>query len=225
MFYDETWIIFVLPALIFSMIASKRVQSAYSKFRRIKSELGITGYEVAKQILSNHSMRDIVVVETPGVLTDHYDSNKGIIALSNEVFYGNSVASIAIAAHEAGHAVQLQEGYLPLKIRHSLVSITNFATNVSYIFILMGFILDKFFGLIGIALFIVIFLFQVITLPVEYNASSRALDELSLVGASENDLALSKKMLSAAALTYLAAMITALGQLLRLISIFGKRRD
>lgn len=224
MFYDGTWFIYVLPALILSMIASGRVQSAYNKYRQQISMLGLTGQEVANRILQNNGIMDIAIVRHEGTMTDHYDSNKGIIALSSEVFGGTSIASIAIAAHEAGHAVQLSEGYLPLKIRHALVGVTSFATSASYIFILMGIFFNNFFGQIGIILFLIIFIFQVVTLPVEYNASKRALNELAFVGASEGDLKDSKKMLDAAALTYLAAMLTALAQLLRLISIFGRRR-
>lgn len=224
MFYDGTWFIYVLPALILSMIASGRVQSAYNKYRQQLSMLGLTGQEVASRILQNNGIMDIAIVRHEGTMTDHYDSNKGIIALSRDVFGGTSIASIAIAAHEAGHAVQLSEGYLPLRIRHALVGVTSFATSASYIFILLGIFFNNFFGQIGIVLFLIIFIFQVVTLPVEYNASKRALNELAHVGATEVDLKDSKKMLDAAALTYLAAMLTALAQLLRLISIFGRRR-
>ncbi len=224
MFYDGTWFIYVLPALILSMIANGRVQSAYNKYRQQLSMLGLTGQEVASRILQNNGIMDIAIVRHEGTMTDHYDSNKGIIALSRDVFGGTSIASIAIAAHEAGHAVQLSEGYLPLRIRHALVGVTSFATSASYIFILLGIFFNNFFGQIGIVLFLIIFIFQVVTLPVEYNASKRALNELAHVGATEVDLKDSKKMLDAAALTYLAAMLTALAQLLRLISIFGRRR-
>ena len=224
MFYDGTWFIYMLPALIFSMIATGKVQSAYNKYREEMSMLGMTGQQVAKQILQNNGIMDIAVIRHEGVMSDHYDSRKGIIALSSDVFGGSSIASIAIAAHEAGHAVQLEEGYLPLRIRHALVGVTSFATSASYIFILLGLFFDNFFGQIGIALFLIIFIFQVVTLPVEYNASKRALHELEAVGATQSDVQASSKMLNAAALTYVAAMLTALAQLLRLLSLFGRRR-
>ncbi|NLD16061.1 MAG: zinc metallopeptidase [Tissierellia bacterium] len=224
MFYDGTWFIYMLPALIFSMIATGKVQSAYNKYRQEMSMLGMTGQQVAKQILQNNGIMDIAVIRHEGVMSDHYDSRKGIIALSSDVFGGSTIASIAIAAHEAGHAVQLEEGYLPLKIRHALVGVTSFATSASYIFILLGLFFDNFFGQIGIALFLIIFIFQVVTLPVEYNASKRALQELESVGATQSDVLASSKMLNAAALTYVAAMLTALAQLLRLLSLFGRRR-
>lgn len=224
MFYDGTWFIYMLPALIFSMIATGKVQSAYNKYRQEMSMLGMTGQQVAKQILQNNCIMDIAVIRHEGVMSDHYDSRKGIIALSSDVFGGSTIASIAIAAHEAGHAVQLEEGYLPLKIRHALVGVTSFATSASYIFILLGLFFDNFFGQIGIALFLIIFIFQVVTLPVEYNASKRALQELESVGATQSDVLASSKMLNAAALTYVAAMLTALAQLLRLLSLFGRRR-
>lgn len=225
MFYDSSWFIFILPALLFAMFASARVNSAYSKYRQQRSKLGMTGQEVASRILSNNGINDISIVRTDGVLTDHYDSRNSTIALSDEVYGGSSIASIAIAAHEAGHAVQLAEGYMPLIIRHSLVGLTQFATSASYIFILLGFFIDMFFGRIGIILFIIIFLFQVVTLPVEFNASTRAVKELAAVGAPNEDLDSSQKMLRAAALTYVAAMLTALAQVLRLLSIFGRRRN
>ncbi len=224
MFYDGTWFIYMLPALIFSMIATGKVQSAYNKYRQEMSMLGMTGQQVAKQILQNNGIMDIAVIRHEGVMSDHYDSRKGIIALSSDVLGGSTIASIAIAAHEAGHAVQLEEGYLPLKIRHALVGVTSFATSASYIFILLGLFFDNFFGQIGIALFLIIFIFQVVTLPVEYNASKRALQELESVGATQSDVLASSKMLNAAALTYVAAMLTALAQLLRLLSLFGRRR-
>lgn len=223
--YDSSWLIYILPALIFSMYASAKVQNAYKKYRQERSLLGLTGAEVAKRILENNNIFDIAVVKISGVMTDHYDSRNSVIRLSEEVYSGTTIASIAIAAHEAGHAVQLSEGYVPLRIRHALVGITSFATSASYIFILLGFFFNVMFGRIGIILFIIIFLFQVVTLPVEYNASSRAVDELALVGTSGEDLKGAKKMLNAAALTYVAAMVTALANVLRLISIFGKRRD
>lgn len=225
MFYDSSWFIFVLPALLFAMFASARVNSAYSKYSKEKSYLNMTGQEVARRILMNNGINDISVIRTDGVLTDHYDSKNNTIALSDEIYGGTSVASIAIAAHEAGHAVQLEEGYLPLLIRHSLVKVTQFATSASYIFILLGFFIDMVFGRIGIILFIIIFVFQVVTLPVELNASNRAINELAAVGAPNEDLDRSQKMLRAAALTYLAAMLTALAQVLRLLSIFGRRRN
>lgn len=207
------------------MFASSKVNSAYQRYRQEMSYLNMTGQEVAKRILMNNGIRDISVVQTDGVMTDHYDSKNKRIALSSEVYNGSSIASIAIAAHEAGHAVQLAEGYLPLIIRHNLVGITQFSTSASYIFILLGFFVDVFFGKIGIILFIIIFLFQVVTLPVEYNASNRAVNELASVGARNEDLDRANKMLRAAALTYVAAMLTALAQVLRMVSIFGRRRD
>lgn len=225
MYIDLSYMIFIIPTLLFAMYASAKVRSAYEKYSRINSQILITGQEVASRILRNNNINDISVVKTAGVMTDHYDSNNKIIALSEDVYYGTTIASIAIAAHEAGHAVQLSEGYLPLIIRHSLVSVTQFATSISYILILLGFFVAPMFGRIGIIAYFIIFTFQVVTLPVEYNASSRALNELEIVGATNDDVLNSKNMLNAAALTYLAAMLTSLGQLLRLISIFGRRRD
>lgn len=222
-YLDSGYLIFVLPALLFAMFASAKVRSAYEKYRRQASDLRLTGADVASRVLRNNNIHDINIVRVAGVMTDHYDSRNKIIALSDEVFSGTSIASIAIAAHEAGHAVQLEQGYLPLIIRHSLVKITQFATSVSYLLIILGFMIDIIFGKIGIIMYLIIFIFQVVTLPVEYNASSRALNELYAVGASDGDIQSSKKMLNAAALTYLAAMLTALAQLLRVIGLFGRK--
>lgn len=224
-FYGTSYWIYILPALVIAMFASAKVQSAYGKYRKQRSNLALTGYEVANLILKNNNIFDIQVVRVNGTMTDYYDSSRKIIALSDEVYSGRSIASMAIAAHESGHAVQLAEGYLPLKLRHSLVNVTQFATSISYLLILLGIFIAPSFGKVGILAYFIIFIFQLVTLPVEYNASSRALNELAKIGADHEDLHGSKKMLNAAALTYLAAMITALMQLLRLISIFGRRRD
>lgn len=223
--YNYSYLIYMLPALLFAFYASHRVSSSYNKYCREKSQLGLSGQEVARRILLNNGIKDIAIVKGHGQLTDHYDSTNSRISLSEEVFFGTSIASIAVAAHEASHAVQLEEGYLPLKIRHSLVGITQIASNASYFLILLGMFVNTFFAKIGILLYMVIFIFQVVTLPVEYNASSRAINELSLLGAGDSDISSSRAMLKAAALTYLAAMLTSLAEVLRLISIFGDRRD
>lgn len=190
----------------------------------MRSNLGMTGEQVAKAVLRRNGINDISVTRTQGQLTDHYDSKNKLIALSDAVYSGTSIASIAVAAHEAGHAVQLAEGYLPLQIRHTMVPITSIATSASYLFIMLGLLISDTFAMIGILMFGIIFLFQVVTLPVEYNASSRAVAELVAIGADQSDEQASKKMLNAAALTYVAAMLTALFELLRVIAIFGNNR-
>ena len=216
--------IWILPALIFSLYASTKLTSAYSKYGQMRSNLGMTGEQVAKAVLRRNNISDISVTRTSGTLTDHYDSRNKIIALSDAVYSGSSIASIAVAAHEAGHAVQLAEGYLPLKIRHTMVGITSIATSASYLFIMLGLFINETFALVGIIMFGIIFIFQVVTLPVEYNASNRAVAELVAIGADQQDEEASKKMLNAAALTYVAAMVTALLELLRVIAMFGNRR-
>lgn len=216
--------IWILPALIFSLYASTKLRSAYSKYGQMRSNLGMTGEQVAKAVLRRNNISDISVTRTSGTLTDHYDSRNKIIALSDAVYSGSSIASIAVAAHEAGHAVQLAEGYLPLQIRHTMVGITSIATSASYLFIMLGLFINETFALVGIIMFGIIFIFQVVTLPVEYNASNRAVAELVAIGADQQDEEASKKMLNAAALTYVAAMVTALLELLRVIAMFGNRR-
>lgn len=206
------------------MYATFKLRGAYSKYSQMMSNLGMTGEQVAKAVLRRNNINDISVTRTQGTLTDHYDSRNKIIALSDGVYSGTSIASIAVAAHEAGHAVQLAEGYLPLQIRHSLVGITQIATSASYFFIMLGLLISDTFALIGIVLFGIIFLFQVVTLPVEYNASKRAVAELVAIGADQSDEQAAGKMLNAAALTYVAAMLTALFELLRVVSMFSNNR-
>lgn len=224
-YYANNYLVYFILPLLLAIYSNFLIKKAYREYRSKRSNLGLSGYEVANLILRNNNIYDIKVIRAKGTLTDHYDSSKKIIALSDEVYSGNSIASISIAAHEAGHAVQLAEGYLPLIIRHRLVGVTQFATNISFILILLGFFVAPSFGRVGIIAYFVIFIFQLVTLPVEFNASSRALSELSKIGANSLDLTGAQKMLKAAALTYVAATVNSLVELLRLINIFGKRRD
>lgn len=224
-YYDIQGLLIMLPAFLFALFASAKVKGSYNKYSRINSRLGKTGAEVAREILQRNGIYDIRVIRSQGILTDNYNAANKLIALSPEVYDDYSIASISIAAHESGHAVQMQEGYIPLVIRHSLVGVTNFAVNASYIFIILGLFISEAFAKIGIIMFIVIFLFQVVTLPVEINASHRALDELVDIGIDEDERRECKSMLTSAALTYVAAMATALSELLRIINLFNRRRD
>ena len=179
---DFTWTI-ILISLGITILAQIFVSTTYSKYKKVGSKKGMTGFEVAKQILSKHGLDDIYVVETRGNLTDHFDPRRKTIRLSTEVFHGTSIASAAVAAHEVGHALQYKDGYKLLIIRNTIIPLVNFSSQAGYFAILISFI----FGLtdllwIGIGLEFIILLFQLLTLPVEFNASSRAKKELEKEG-------------------------------------------
>lgn len=226
-FWDPTMII-LLPAIIFTMYAQFKVSSTTAKYFRVKSASGYTGRSVAERILHANGIYDVRIEPVRGTLTDHYDPTRKVLRLSEDVFYGASVTSIAVAAHECGHALQHADGYAPLTIRGAIVPVVNFASSVSWILIFAGlfFTGNNTMLQLGILLFSATVLFQIITLPVEFNASRRALfqlEDLAIVSHEENRY--SRKVLTAAAMTYVAAALTALLQLLRLVLIASNRDD
>ncbi|MDF2892964.1 MAG: peptidase rane zinc metallopeptidase [Clostridia bacterium] len=222
--FDPTFII-LIPAILFAAYAQSKINSTFNTYLRVRNSNGYTGYQVARTILDNHGLQEIPIEMINGHLTDHYDPRKRILRLSNAVYNGNSLASVGVAAHECGHAVQHQESYAPLTIRNTIAPIASIGSQLSWVLVIAG-IFFGYTGLIdiGILFFSVAVLFQLVTLPVEYNASSRAiamLTDYNLVPADEVGPA--KKVLSAAALTYLAATIVAVMQLVRLLLIRGRR--
>lgn len=226
MFYDSTFII-LIPALIISFWAQMKINSTFDKYSKIYSMSGYTGAQVARMLLDSNGLYDVPVEIVGGKLSDHYDPSRRIMRLSHEVFYGTSVAAIGVAAHETGHAIQHKLNYAPLTIRNSIVPLVNISSNLSWILFFVGIIL-RWAGLInlGIILFAAVVIFQLITLPVEFNASKRALDILknkSILYA--NELTGAKAVLDAAAMTYVAAALMAVSQLLRLILISNRNRD
>lgn len=226
MYYDIT-ILLLLPAVILSAWAQLKVQSTFNKYSRIQSCSGLTGRDVALMILRNNGINDVPVSAVAGNLTDHYHPSKRQLFLSESVYDKTSIAAICVAAHEAGHAIQHNVGYAPLSFRSMLVPVANIGNYASWTLLILGLILsiDPLIQL-GIALFSFVVLFQVVTLPVEFNASSRALQQLSYYGVLGNDeLKGGKKVLNAAALTYVAAAVMAILQLLRLLLIFASHRD
>ncbi|NLY47152.1 MAG: zinc metallopeptidase [Tissierella sp.] len=225
MYYDSSWFIFVLPALILGLLAQGKVRSSYNKFSKVNSGTGLTGAQVARRILDRNGLHDVVIEHTPGQLTDHYDPRTRVIRLSNSIYSGSSVASMSVAAHEVGHALQHADGYFPLILRNNLAPIVNFSSRFVWILIVAGFLISPFLIEVGIALFLFVVLFQVITLPVELNASRRALAQLEDGISPAESIRPAKSMLSAAALTYVAATLTAIAELLRLLSIVNRRRD
>ncbi|HZK58062.1 MAG TPA: zinc metallopeptidase [Clostridia bacterium] len=225
-FFDPTMILLV-PSIILAMYAQARVRSTFMKYLRVGSKKGYTGYQVARYILDGNGMRDVPVEMARGQLSDHYDPRRRAVRLSNETYHGHSIASISVAAHETGHAIQHANGYIPLGFRNAIFPVASFGSSAAWIFIFLGLIMSMPSLLdLGILLFSAAVLFQVVTLPVEFNASSRAirlLDEGGFIVSDEREH--SRKVLNAAALTYVAAMATAISQLARLLLIRGRRRN
>lgn len=226
--WDPT-MVFLIPAILLSMYAQFKISSAYGRYSEVRSRAGYTGAQVARAILQENGLYDVQVEPTGGRLSDHYDPRTRVVRLSEDVFYGNSLASVAVAAHETGHALQHARGYFPLELRATFVPVANFGSSLGPILILAGLFLPTFGFLlqIGIWAFALAVIFQLITLPVEFNASSRALallQEGRMLGADE--IRGARKVLSAAALTYVAAALAAVLQLARFIIIAqGRNRD
>lgn len=225
MYFDKTYFL-VLIGVVISLFASAKVKSTFARYNNVPARCGLTGAEVAERILRSNGIYDVSITHVSGELTDHYNPSKKTLALSDSVYSKRTVAAVAVAAHECGHCIQHDKQYAPLSIRSALVPVVNFGSAASWIFIIAGIILGGTQVLInvGIILFSFAVLFQLVTLPVEFNASGRALVCLEDMGILYNDeLKAGRKVLSAAALTYVAAAISALLQLLRLILLFGKR--
>ena len=219
-------IFILIPAILFTMYAQFKVSSTTSRYLKVNSYLGYTGEQTARRILDANGLYNVRIEMVRGHLSDHYDPRSKILRLSQDIYYGTSVTSVAVAAHECGHAIQHAKGYVPLNLRSSLVPVVNFASNISWLLIALGFIMRGPFLEIGILLFAASVLFQIITLPVEFNASNRALVQLGNLGIVEGrELNQSKKVLTAAALTYVAAALTSVLQLLRLVAIANRDND
>lgn len=226
---DSTYIL-VLIAAVLAMIASAKVKSTFNKYSKVRSTSGLTGAEAARKVLQYSGVFDVPVEHVSGNLTDHYDPKAKVLRLSDATYSSNSVAAIGVAAHECGHAIQHAENYGPLKLRGAFVPVANLGSKMAIPIILLGVFLGGSPTLvnIGIWLFVLVVLFQLITLPVEFNASNRAIKLLGSYGILHGDeISQSKKVLSAAALTYVASAAGGVLQLLRLVLMFGggRRRD
>jgi len=221
-FFDPTMIL-LIPGIILAMYAQGKVQSTFQKYSRVLSRRGVTGAQVARSILDSYGLYDVDVEMTGGRLSDHYDPRSRKVRLSNEVYRGSSLASLGVAAHEVGHAIQHDTGYAPLHIRNTIVPVTQFGSTLSFPLLFLGLIMSApFLVKAGVLLFTAVVIFQVITLPVEFNASSRALNILNKEGfLGREELAGTKKVLDAAALTYVAAALMAALNLVRLLLISG----
>lgn len=226
MFYFDIWYLYlILPAALLAMYAQVKINSTYSKYSKVASRRGVTGVEVARRILDQNGLQSVQIGHVAGNLTDHYDPRTQVVNLSDSVYNSTSVAAIGVAAHETGHAVQHAVGYAPIRIRNAIVPVVNIGSTLSIPLFLLGFLFS--IGIladIGILLFSFAVLFQLVTLPVEFNASRRAIATLeSGYILEDEELGGAKKVLGAAAMTYVASAAMALAQLLRLILIRGDR--
>lgn len=233
-YFDPTYLLVLIGAAL-CMLASSRVNSTYNKYSRVRARSGMTGAEAAQRILQMSGINDVQVQHIAGNLTDHYDPRKKVLRLSDAVYDSQSVAAIGVAAHECGHALQHRESYIPLKLRSALVPAANIGSKLGLPLVILGLILGISFPLpgggyfslatLGIWIFSLAVLFQVVTLPVEFNASGRALKMLGSYGImSDDEVDDCKHVLGAAALTYVAAAASSILQLLRLILLSGNRR-
>ncbi len=227
-YIDWLYIILVLPAVILSIIASAKVSSTFKKYSTVYSGSGLTGAEVARRILYENGLYDVRIEATHGHLTDHYDPRTNVVRLSESTFSNTSSAAIGVAAHEVGHAIQHANNYLPLKIRNAIIPATNIGSKLSMPLILLGIVLSAFgpvfayLAYFGVACFSLCALFQLLTLPTEFNASRRALKAIGECGILTSDeMVGARRVLSAAAMTYVAALAVTLAQLLRLVLIVG----
>ena len=222
-YFDGTYLLIIIGAVI-TMIASSKMNSTFRRYSRVRCHCGLTGSQAAERILNQAGIYDVSVQRVRGNLTDHYDPRNKVLRLSDSTYGSDSIAAIGVAAHECGHAIQHQNGYVPLTIRGALVPIVNIGSNLSWVFIIAGIFLGMNQSLIhfGIILFSLAVVFQLVTLPVEFNASARALKILGNTGIMYGDeVAQTRKVLSAAALTYVAGAAAALLGLLRLVLLFG----
>ena len=214
----------IILAFSITFISQIIVSSSYSKYKKKLNNKDQNGYDVARKILDKNGLEDIMILETKGNLTDHYDPTKKVIKLSTDIYHGSSIASVSVAAHECGHAIQDKDNYKPMRIRSKLVPTVNICTRIGYLAILIGIIFSYTLIEIGIILLLSMLVFQLITLPVEFNASKRALiqlEDLNLIDKEEKKSA--QKMLSAAAFTYVAALLSTLLEILRYVLIFADR--
>ena len=229
MFYDPTYIL-VMIGVVICLLASAKMNSTFSKYSRVRSHSGMTGKEAAEALLHREGIYDVRVEYVAGNLTDHYDPRSKVLRLSNATYQQTSVAAIGVAAHECGHAIQHARGYAPLSIRSALVPVANFGSSIAWPLIIIGLIMNsqtsQLFLNLGVIAFSMAVLFQIVTLPVEFNASRRALKILGNTGMLYPDeVRETRKVLTAAALPYVAGAASAILQLLRLIMISNSRRD
>ncbi len=222
---DYTYLI-ILPAFLFGLYAQMKVSSTFSKYQSVQSSRGVTGAQAARRILDDNGLYDVAVVKISGNLTDNFNPKTRTVSLSDSVYGSTSVAAIGVAAHECGHAVQHATGYTPIKIRSALVPVTNFGSSAGFVILLVGMLFGSYpIAMLGVLLYSLMAVFQAVTLPVEFNASKRALATLEASGMLVGEeLKMSRSVLSAAAMTYVAALVSSLATILRLLLIVGSSR-
>jgi hypothetical protein len=232
MFFDPLWLVFAIPGLLLGIYAQMKLSGTYNKYMRVAVESGLSGAQAARQILDQAGLNDVAIQEVPGRLTDHYDPRNRTLFLSSGNFRERSLSAVGVAAHESGHALQHQAAYAPLNLRMMMVPVTQFASTAYTVIFFAGLFLMSTHGALfhnliwlAIGLFSVVTAFQIITLPVEFDASRRAKEQLFRLGIVHSDESTAiSKVLNAAALTYVAAMVSSVMQLLYLISIGRNRR-
>lgn len=230
MFYFDPTYMLVIVGVIICLLASAKMRSTFQKYARVRSHSGMTGREAAEEVLRRAGIYDVRVERVAGNLTDHYDPRTKVLRLSDATYGSNSIAAVGVAAHECGHAIQHAQGYVPLKIRGSLVPVANLGSTLTWPLILLGLLFtgesSVMFLNLGVLAFSLAVLFQIVTLPVEFNASNRAIRILGSSGIMyPEEVKDTKKVLSAAALTYVAGAAAAILQLLRIVLLTGRRRD
>ncbi len=226
-FMDYWYIVLVLPAVLLSLLAQGMVNGTFNKYSRVINRRGITGAEAARRILDANELRHIRIEPVSGKLTDHYDPKAGVIRLSESVYGSTSVAAVGVASHEAGHAVQHSVGYLPIKIRTAIIPLCNIGSSLATPLIILGLALSfEALAMLGVLLFGLAVVFQLVTLPVEFNASGRALKIISETGMlDDSEKGGARRVLTAAALTYVAALAVSLANFLRLLFIVNGRNN
>ncbi len=226
MYWDST-IVILIPAIIFSLIAQLMVKSTFAKYSKVRNDRGLTGADAARAILDSNGLSYINIERVSGELTDHYDPRANVIRLSDSVYGNDSVAAVGVAAHEAGHAVQYAKGYGPIKLRNAIIPVTQLGSRLSTPIVLLGIVFSMDFLITaGILLFCAVVFFQLVTLPVEFNASSRALSTLREDRfLDDTELKGAKSVLTAAAMTYVAALVSALLSLVRLIALANRNNN
>ncbi len=222
---DYSYLILVLPALLFTLWAQFRVKSVFAKYRQVPSDRNMTGADAARLVLAQNGVSGVTVTKIAGELTDHYDPKENVIRLSESVYDARTAAAVGVAAHEAGHAVQYAQEYMPIRLRAAVIPVTKIGTYAAWPLFVLGLAMSVgVLQLAGIILFSACVLFQLLTLPVEINASRRAVKALENAGLSEEGLKAAKSVLTAAALTYVAALASAMANLLRLLSLYSRRK-
>ena len=225
-YFDTYYWIVLVPAMLIALLAQINVSSTFNRYSRIASRRGLTGAQAAEEVLKAHGVYGVRITRVSGKLTDHYDPRTNTIRLSDAVYGSTSIASVGVAAHEAGHAVQYAQEYGPIKLRGAIIPVCNFSSQISILLIILGFVLySRPLFAVGVVLFAVAAFFQVVTLPVEFNASRRAIQSLQDTHMlDDQELRGAKKVLGAAAMTYVAALLVSIAQLLRYILAFNSRR-